>query len=658
MSAPLTYAGGFEPPVGRTGEPSPSDLSRKSAASQARWERASHQFHVARFAATVARQWSNTGRREAVRLAMEHGILPPGPLPSAERIRLLVQKWDGGARSIDEYRDGRRRAGRRPMTLDPRIAGVVGTAVKTQRGPTPSAIRQQMIEIADAVQASEGETLVVPGVAKIARLIAAEGRAMMSAARHGAAAAEIDGLPHSTVPVDRVHEIYSLDEFTLRRWCALWDEHYPGGARYVSFKPEVVFLMDHLSRACVGYWVVDPVRRVDPQSRRPKTSGFDADDALAPILSAAFPQVATIATRPFSGFAPSVLRWDNAKAHEALRERLAAAGITVVEFPVQRPINRGLVERAIGTIKHWCDHRTRLPGREDRYVPSDRVVVDGEEVQSAAAGTKHRRATRTVIAVEDLPRIDEVRDEIETIVRFYNFKHRHRSLGGRTPLEVYRQQMPRAGSKAAKQMRPGRDLLAALPAETTRVTGEGVVHRGERFSFEIDAPGGPVWLARGTSVTYYADPMGRGLFAEVGDRVTVLPPLAHWAKGQVPAEVAKHQTSIASALEAEARTARATADAMEMGVAALARGEAAKRDALAEAKHGKAATPADPDAVAASAGSDATDGPGMSPGIDPNDDPFSADFSDVDLSGFSFDEVGPLDPPVARPSRRPKRATG
>ena len=582
MASPLSYSGGLEAPVTSTGERSPSDLEQQSVATQRQWDRATHRFHVARFAATMGRESSNAARQAAVVRAMEAGIFPRGPVLSRERIRLLVQQWDRGDRSIAQYMDGRRRSGVRPTVIAERLMDVVDQAVLAQRGATGGAIRQRMLEVAEVERQTTGALLRVPSLKRVRQLIAAMGVAQMSAARHGAAAAEIDGLPHSTVPASTVHEVHTLDEFTMRRYAAMWDPTHPDGPRFVSFKPEVVFIIEHVTRACVGFWVIDPSRRLDPATKRPKLSGFDQDDVLAALLSVAFPPVATAATRQFAGYLPTVLRWDNAKAHTALAKRLTDAGFVVPEFPTYRPINRGLVERAIGTIKRWCD-ATRLPGHEDRYIPADRVQTDGDVAQAEAAATQTRRPTRTVIPVDQLPRIAEIREELELVVRRYNYGHRHRAHAFRTPLDMYREHLPREGSKAAAQLRPGRDILAVLPVETTKVGREGLVHRGTRFSFVRDTPSGPVWMSLGTPVTYRADPMLRALYAEGPNGIECLPRVEHWAKGQDPKHVAEQQTAIATELTARAVAARETTDALELGTAALARGKAEAAEAAARA---------------------------------------------------------------------------
>ncbi|HYW52015.1 MAG TPA: hypothetical protein VE861_15480, partial [Gemmatimonadaceae bacterium] len=184
-----------------------------------------------------------------------------------------------------------------------------------------------------------------------------------------------------------------------------------------------------------------------------------------------------------------------------------------------------------------------------------------------------------------LPRIDEIREEIELVIRRYNYGHQHRAHGFRTPLDMYRQHLPRAGSKAASQLRQGRDILAVLPVETTKVTGAGVVHRGTRFTFERQTPTGPVWVALGTPVTYRADPMLRALFVEDRGVVECLPRIEYWSKGKVPRKVAEQQTTIVTELAARANAARGVADADEIETAAAARRETEARTAAEQAEH-------------------------------------------------------------------------
>jgi len=407
------------------------------------------------------------------------------------------------------------------------------------------------------------------------------------------------------VPATVAHAVWTLDEHTSRRWCGAFDHTAPNGGAWVSFRPDVVLVEDNASRAIVGYWVVDPTTRIGADGRM-KLGGFDTDDVLAALLSAALPPLGTAATRPFAGHLPhEQLRWDNAKAHLAINARLKEIGLEPPQLPPHRPINRGIVERLGGTLKAWDEQGL---GYDGTFVPTDRVVQDEREAQATAAATTARRAARTEIAPIDLPRIDEFRRDVERLVYRYNYEHVHRSLNGRTPAQAFQALYPRRGTPEAKGMRTGNDLLALLPVETTVVTTHGAVHRGTRYAYTIDR----AMLMVGTPLTVRADPKGRGLLLEHTSGLVLLPPLVLWAKGQTPEQVAETQLGAATTTEAKARAARAEREAALVG--ALWLGRAA--DAAREARAGVGAAEADDAPPQRPTAARATTGP-ADPAFDP-----------------------------------------
>lgn len=563
----------FERPIRQIGTPSPADLGRMTHASQARWARAAHQHAIARFCATVAREWSNPGRRQKVAEAMREGFLPPGPLYSPERIRLLVQRWDAGERSVENYLDGRRRSGRRPNELHPALAAILDEVARLETRESAETVRYLMEARAAALVAAEPGAPApwVPSVSKIKRLLSKR-LIERSAGRHGPAAAEIDVVPSSTVPTDGVYDVGTLDEFTLPIWVRYWDDV---SGQHRSFRPELVILEDNYSRATVAWAIPDPTTRRDPATGRKltsKESGFTRDDVLGTLLGTAFPEFATTSTRPFVGFTFHTLRWDRAKAHLALAEDLQAIGIHVPDLPGDRPPNRGVVERLGGTLKRWL---SRVVGFEERYEPTDQRRADGEAEQ-LKTGRKYRRPTRTLVDPQDLLSVAELREEVERIVRRYNFQHRHRMIGRRTPHDVFMSALPRRGSKARMAMRSGRDLVALLPVETTKVVKAGVEVRSEIYAAEIDG----MLLLAGTPVTYRADPFERGLVVDYRDGMVVLPRKDAWARGRSGAQVAEQQRGAVEARLPEVQQARRESDARALGLAALKRGEIEGRAAL------------------------------------------------------------------------------
>ncbi|WP_396216285.1 hypothetical protein [Gemmatimonas sp.] len=455
--------------------------------------------------------------------------------------------------------------------MHPDLQSAIDQAAEAGSPASPAALHHQLKALATRLGTQHGTTPWVPSKDTL-RILLGRGRTLQrSAAQHGAAAAEIDAIPHSTVPAVLPHDVWTLDEFMSRRWCGLYDLHHPDGPRWVSYRPEVVVIIDNATRVITGYWVVDPTGRTQPDGPTP-LSGFAADDVLAALLAAAIPSLGTAATRPFAGHLPhGQLRWDNAKAHAALTARLKEIGIEPPHLPAYRPINRGIVERLIGTLKQWEEGTL---GHEDAFVPADRVQQEEADAQAAAAATTARRRQRTVIEPIDLPRIEEFRREVERLIYRYNYEHRHRGLQGRTPAEAYQALYPRRHSQDAARMRRGADLLALLPAHTTVVTREGVVHRGERFAFTTDRR----MLMVGTPLTYRADPGRRGLLLEEPHGLTLLPPLHYWANGQNPDQIAETQAGASEHAAAQARAARADREALLVGHHLL---ERAAKDAAA-----------------------------------------------------------------------------
>jgi transposase InsO family protein len=569
--------GYLEGPVVPSGKVTPSQRLHATAVTERQWEAARERFLVARYAAHLPPSFSLTARLQQVADAKAAGILTISSIPTREQLRALLARWAAGSCSLADYLDGRRRSGVPRRIIHPDLQTEIEKASASDTPASPIALHRQLKIVASRVGAQHGTTPWVPSKDTL-RILLGRGRTLQrSAAQHGAAAAEIDALPHSTVPAVLPHDVWTLDEFTSRRWCGVYDDHHPEGPRWVSYRPDVVVIIDNATRVIVGYWVVDPTGRTQPEGPTP-LSGYSADDVLSALLAAAIPALGTAATRPFAGHLPhGQLRWDNAKAHAALTEPLKQIGIEPPDLPAYRPINRGIVERLIGTLKHW-EHGTL--GHQDAFVPADRVQQEEEEAQAMAAATTARRRRRTVIDPMHLPRLDEFRRDVERLVYRYNYEHRHRSLQDRTPAEAYKALFPRRDSEDAKRMRRGADLLALLPVYTTAVTREGVMHRGERFAFTTDRR----MLMVGTPLTYRADPGRRGLLVEEPHGLTLLPPLRYWAKGQDPAQIAETQAGASEHAAALARAARAEREALLVGHHLLERAADAAAEARATAR--------------------------------------------------------------------------
>lgn len=433
-------------------------------------------------------------------------------LPSMKTLRRWRARWLAGDRQIADFRD-EDRTGRPRLRLAGPVARLLAEHVEA---PVESSVRHLALAARDAMR-SFGE--VAPSRHTLARRLAVRHLDRV-AARYGWRAAEIEALVHGTYPVDLVHEVWQLDEVTLPVWAHQWDDV----ARcYVSIRCEAVLVIDYCSRVILALHVCDPGRRRDANGRR-RRGGFVREDALAALLSAAIPEIAEPAgCAPFGGYLPKTLMWDNAQQHRSLRAgkdendvRLEFDPLTnvmeVPELPAGRPINRGLVERAIQTIKALC---LGMSAHADRVVPADRVRVLPTAKRALAVAGGAREHRREVVPVEMLPTVAELRKELAVRVDRYNLAHEHAALGGRTPATAYRDHRNRNAAD-------GRNLLAILPERTSTVSKEGIVIQREQvrhaFAVETDA----YRLKVGRDVTYRPDPLFRALFAQVDGRPAVM----------------------------------------------------------------------------------------------------------------------------------------
>lgn len=116
----------------------------------------------------------------------------------------------------------------------------------------------------------------------------------LAAWKHGRRASVADATPKLTVPADLPHEVWTLDEKQAPVWIRAY---HPDDHEYVAVKPQIILIIDNYSRAIVAYRVVPPFRTG-------ATVSFNEEDVLGTILSAALPELARPATRPYAGFLP------------------------------------------------------------------------------------------------------------------------------------------------------------------------------------------------------------------------------------------------------------------------------------------------------------------------------------------------------------------
>ncbi|MCA2991623.1 hypothetical protein [Gemmatimonas sp.] len=556
----------------------PSVRQAGAAAEDARAAKARRRFVMARVAAT-AESLPEARRMIALWAAAEQGTAEISwtDLPSLKTLARLKARWDAGAQSVDDYRD-EPRSGRPRIVLTPSCEGIVRDFVLTDRG---ASVRRLTAKLAEAAAKDQ---VPAPSASTIARRLSAQ-RLERTAARYGRKVAEMEALPHSTVPVDFTHEVWTLDELTSPVWASMYCDRENA---WVPIRPDVVLLMDSASRAILSLHVCDPARRRDADGRRPR-GGHDREDVLATLFSAAVPELAEPAMcAPLAGHLPKVLRLDNAKSHIAMRdggdasrdaETYAALTslIEIPKLPSQRPINRGSVERAVRTLKELCDE---LWCHVDRVQPVEWNPETPAAERSRAAGAGDRVPRRSQVTAESLPTIRELEAMLAPLVARFN-RTRRDVLEGLSPEQAYRAKMPR-------QPRKGRDLLSILPARTGVVGPKGLTFQRNKVPHAFAAATKSFWFKVDTTLTYRVDPLCRAVFAVHGKEQLVLPRLADAARRQDPAKFAKQQAAAVRYVSQIADEA-----AREAALAAASRQivEGATAQALARASEPGAATP-------------------------------------------------------------------
>lgn len=181
------------------GRPTKSECKGVSLRSTGRLERARARYLVVQTIEQFAPVATVAVQQAVVAKAVNAGLLPGG-LPSSETIRTLRRRWAGGATQMENYMDAPR-SGRPSITPHPTFQEIVEEAVRTGR---PSSVRRVHGLI---VLAAEGLGLVPPSYDTVRRWYAAQGHLRRAAGAHGGEAAELDALPHSTVPAKATHDV-------------------------------------------------------------------------------------------------------------------------------------------------------------------------------------------------------------------------------------------------------------------------------------------------------------------------------------------------------------------------------------------------------------------------------------------------------------------
>jgi transposase InsO family protein len=491
-------------------------------------------------------------KRSFVIRAMAAGLIDQRPVPARETIRELVAKWERGEQAVEDYYDAPR-SGRPRVILPDAFERDIRYTLEAGKGVTAHALTETL----QAVAREKG--LPSPTYKTVHRRFADAGRVVRAAARHGARAGEIDGFPHAKVATRFAHDAWALDELTAPVFVRIFDDV---ADCWVSARSDVIPVIDVFSGACVGYHVVDPSRRRDEWGIQFR-SGFDKDDVLAALFSAACPELATDATRHFAGYLPDRLRWDNATQHRSIMLMLHDAGVELDVRPIRkrRAASNGAVERRVAILKSRC---AGIFGHVDEYIPTDGIDNDGAAdlpgQRTVASGYTDERMTRRIpVRPEDLLTVEEFRAEFERVVQRYNHEVRNR-MHGQTPRARYE-----TGRKP-RRPRNGHMFVRVMAPRTVAVGRYGIQHAdgGRTHTFNPIIDGHLVMIDQ--PVTYHPDPLARGIFVVRENRLSFLLPQTDYSD-EVAARLAKNHTAVARLLSDNAGRIRWADLAKRVGAA-------------------------------------------------------------------------------------------
>lgn len=513
---------------------------RMTLVAQDRDRRMKRRFEVARIADAMTRDHATlTDIQAHLRTKVRLGELE-APVPSASAICELRRRWELGDRTVEAYAD-RPRSGRPRKPLDARLWQVVRESILLGDCPSRSELHRRVRAKAVALNLPD------PGRRAVVNAFEREPLRVITSFA-GPSAAQRFGFAHPSVPAKQTHRCWVVDEFELPIWVKIFLAYL---GVWKSAKLSVVVVIDACSRAILAALLVDPTRRRHPETGAHMERGFDQHDVLGALLSASCRELAREATANLAGYLPHMIRWDNAQPHMALRDALIDRTKTQVRrLPLRRPQNRGRVERPIGTLKDWM---CQLTGFDERWYPVDQANAWHEHQRQAhAEGAGAVRQPRNVIAVEALMDVAEAQCALDDIVRRYNTEHRHRKLGGLTPAQAYRKHMPR-------DPRAGRTMLQMLDLHHAFVSRDGIAHAENGWAHQFAFTVGSVMLMPGHVVEYRADPLGRGIFANVFNDTHFLQPLDIWSAKVGGRHMGGIHSAAVSVYAEQARAAREAA---------------------------------------------------------------------------------------------------
>jgi transposase InsO family protein len=493
-----------EPRKPGLGKPTRSDRTAKERQAEEADERARRRFLIAQVAGE--HPGTQQEKRAYIAFAMKTGLIPVGSVPAPSSLTAMKRRWEK-EKTATEYID-KRRGGRPRKALAPSLEAMVRDAIERGVAVNVSELHKNVRDVAKA------QDLPQPSYDAIHRRIVEAGVAVRSGSRYGARAAELDGFPHGSVVAKYAHDVWALDEFDLPLYLRIWSKMKNS---WVSALLSVVLIIEVCTGAVIGYHVCNPTRRTSEDGKE-VNGGFDSDDVLATILSAAFAALGSDATYEFAGYLPTCLRWDNAKPHKKLEAMLKEAGVRVKYSRKRRPADNGAAEARVKMAKQLL---SGVKGHVDMYLPTDQVTqpeINLSRARATMAGYTQEGLPRVLpIHPEQLLSIEEILPILEAAVRRYNTTRKIARLKT-TPAHAYQQ-----------KKRPGRErnvekLVSELPVNSVTVTGDGIEHVSEGNRQRYLPMWGGKLVLRDQLVTYHPDPLSRCIWVrDENKRVLLLP---------------------------------------------------------------------------------------------------------------------------------------
>ncbi len=557
--------------------------------------------HKAKLASAEVRRWLVAKRRLLVaKTAAAAGPRPRDMVDAVKKIHDQLDGWEPTRPTIcslaqmwEMASDEKRRdlsyflpkhAGGRPRR---KLSNGLQAALELDIEETPTLGTSRFIERLDIVAKKYG--LGLPGEWVLRQLIekARGGVLQRSAEVHGRRPAEVDGVPHETLPYTRPYECATEDELVVPIWIGIWSEFF---RKWVSTLIYVAFVLDYVSRAVVAWHVCDPRRRRGKKSGQ-LFSGFDTQDVTAAFLKATRRELAPAILTPYAGFLPDHIRMDGHGTHRAWKDAVEPFIPTEINLlPDYRPYRNGLQEIAGWRLKGQIE--TLFAGQHGyigTYIPTDRIRESQQRARVRSAATNARLPRKIEVLPEDLPRIEDLELFIlPKIVKRYNEERKH-SAHGMTPHDAFMSKRPRS-----HQLTPSDPLVRALPTKTVTASKGSIQLQQDNVVYMFDHRINGRILPVGESVVAHIHPLMQCIWVVDGPRhalvhVPLLRDASAARDSAYVAEARKEMTGGFSERMQEAQNERAK---RSMGEERFRQAQAAAGGKIAdEAKPRRAPTP-------------------------------------------------------------------